>query len=103
MVGSDPDNFTSRRRGGRACLMARGEGRQARPLRGWHHRGWRCAEPTLNTRLFEECRGRARTERPVGRILVRTMWPPHGVTHALRERQLRDEDRTCGSDPRIPE
>jgi hypothetical protein len=59
--------------------------------------------PLLKTGLFDERHGSVRDERPVRRILVRTMWPPKGVTHDTRERQLHDEDRSCGSDPRIPE
>jgi hypothetical protein len=38
-------------------------------------------------------------EGPVWRILVSTWWLPSGMTHELRERQLRDVDRSGGTQP----
>jgi hypothetical protein len=60
--------------------------------------------PTCRHREFiDERHGQVRAERPVRRTLGWTMWPPIGEIHDPRERKLHDEDRSCGSDPRIPD
>ena len=118
-AGSGQDVLTSRRRGGRACLMGCGGARQSRPLRA-------C---TTAARLYPN---RPRTSQivdagvtpgPLGTKFVITnvmawserrgrLGEPSGsayvalyteVIHDARERQLHDEDRTCGCDPRIPD
>lgn len=117
-AGSDQGALRSDRRGGRACLLGRWEARQARPLRGFttaaggsrnRPGGFGFQRQQVHNRQpfseeqFNKGHGQTRAERPVRRILGSTMWPPKRVIHDLRERQLHDEDRTCGFDPRIPD
>ncbi len=118
-TGSGQGVLTSRRRGGRACLMGCGGGPSVAAPSGLHHRGSSLPEPASNfgdygrrcaprtatneivvTNVMAWSERRGRLGEPSGSAYVALY---REVIHDARERQLHDEDRTCGSDPRIPD